>query len=72
MMKNLVGQPIELIDTPVPLIHLDALERNIAKMSKTIVNEARVGWRPHTKSMKNPISSSYVLMRVHTGSRARS
>ena len=53
-MKNLVGQPIELIDTPVPLIHLDALERNIAKMSKTIVNEARVGWRPHTKSMKNP------------------
>ena len=53
-MKNLVGQPIELIDTPVPLIHLDALERNIAKMSKTIINEARVGWRPHTKSMKNP------------------
>jgi len=53
-MKKLVGQPIELIDTPVPLVHLDALERNITKMSRTIINEARVGWRPHTKSMKNP------------------
>ena len=53
-MKELVGQSIELIDTPVPLVHLDALERNIAKMSATIIDEAKVGWRPHTKSMKNP------------------
>ena len=53
-MNNLIGQPIESIDTPAPLIHLDALDRNIAKMRRTIINEARVGWRPHTKSMKNP------------------
>ena len=53
-MRNLVGQPIELIDTPAPLVHLDALERNITRMSRTIIDEAGVGWRPHTKSMKNP------------------
>ena len=52
-MSILVGQPIELIDTPAPLVHLDALERNITRMSRTIIDEAGVGWRPHTKSMKN-------------------
>ncbi|MEE2803161.1 MAG: DSD1 family PLP-dependent enzyme [Pseudomonadota bacterium] len=53
-MNNLIGQPVEALDTPVPLIHLDALDRNIEKMSSTIIKEAGVGWRPHTKAMKNP------------------
>ena len=49
-----IGARKEALDTPVLLVDLDALERNILKMSTTIVSEAGVGWRPHTKAMKNP------------------
>ena len=49
-----IGAGKEVLDTPVLLLDLDVLERNILKMSKTIIGEAGVGWRPHTKAMKNP------------------
>ena len=49
-----IGARKEALDTPVLLVDLDVLERNILKMSTTIVSEAGVGWRPHTKAMKNP------------------
>ena len=53
-MEKMIGQPITALDTPVPLVDLDALQRNISRMSSTIIEEAGVGWRPHTKAMKNP------------------
>jgi len=53
-MEKLIGQPITALDTPVPLVDLNALQRNISRMSSTIIEEAGVGWRPHTKAMKNP------------------
>ena len=49
-----IGVGIGALDTPVLLLDLDVLERNILRMSKTIIGEAGVGWRPHTKAMKNP------------------
>ena len=49
-----IGARKEALDTPVLLVDLDVLERNILKMRKTIIGEAGVGWRPHTKAMKNP------------------
>ena len=53
-MDHLLGQSKEALDTPVLLVDLDTLQRNISKMSRTIIHEAGVGWRPHTKAMKNP------------------
>ncbi len=49
-----IGARKEALDTPVLLVDLDVLERNILKMRNTIIGEAGVGWRPHTKAMKNP------------------
>ena len=49
-----IGARKAALDTPVLLVDLDVLERNILKMRKTIIGEAGVGWRPHTKAMKNP------------------
>ena len=53
-MDRYIGIRKELLDTPALLVDMNILERNILKMSTTIVSEAGVGWRPHTKAMKNP------------------
>ena len=51
---DLIGQPVAALDTPVLLVDLDVLERNIGHMKRVIVDEAGVRWRPHTKGMKTP------------------
>ncbi len=51
---GVIGRPKEELDTPVLLLDLTVLERNIAHMSDLILNQAGVGWRPHTKGMKTP------------------
>ena len=60
-MSTLIGQPREALDTPVLLVDLDILQRNIDRMSKTIIQEAGVGWRPHTKAMKTPVLAKMCL-----------
>lgn len=52
--SDLIGQPVAALDTPVLLVDLDVLERNIGHMKRVIVDEAGVRWRPHTKGMKTP------------------
>jgi D-serine deaminase-like pyridoxal phosphate-dependent protein len=52
-LKSLVGRSVESLDTPVVLVDFEALDRNISRMATTIIKEAGVGWRPHTKSMKS-------------------
>ncbi len=51
---NLIGRPLRDLDTPVLLVDLDKLERNIARMRQVIIAEAGIGWRPHTKAIKTP------------------
>ena len=51
---NLVGCRKEELDTPALLIDLPTMERNIDRMSSTIIHDAGVNWRPHTKGMKSP------------------
>lgn len=46
-MPELLGD----LDTPVPLVDLPALERNLASMA-TIARESQVALRPHTKTHK--------------------
>jgi D-serine deaminase-like pyridoxal phosphate-dependent protein len=45
----------------VLLVDLAALERNVARMARTIVNQAGVRWRPHTKGLKSP-ELAYLLL----------
>ena len=53
-MKNYIGCRKEDLDTPVVLVDLDIMEKNIDKMVHIIVEDAGVRWRPHTKAMKTP------------------
>jgi D-serine deaminase-like pyridoxal phosphate-dependent protein len=56
-----VGGPIADLDTPVLLVDLAKLERNIQTMRRVIVTEAGVNWRPHTKAIKVPALARKLL-----------
>ena len=60
-MNSLVGQPREALDTPALMVDLDVLQRNIDRMTGTIIRDAKVGWRPHTKAMKTPALANLCL-----------
>jgi D-serine deaminase-like pyridoxal phosphate-dependent protein len=47
------GQPIEELDTPVLLVDLDRMERNIARWQR-LADEAGIGFRVHVKTHKVP------------------
>ncbi len=47
------GTPVRELDTPVLMVDLDKLERNIARFA-AIFKNAGVNWRPHTKGVKVP------------------
>ena len=53
MLLSPIGLPLSALDTPALLIDLDALERNIARMSGRF-REAGIHWRPHAKAFKSP------------------
>lgn len=50
----MVGSNVNDLDTPALLVDLDKLERNIQRMANTIIDDAGVHWRPHTKGVKVP------------------
>ena len=52
-MSHLIGKRKEDLDTPVLLMDLDILERNIATMSAHMKRHG-VSWRPHCKGHKTP------------------
>lgn len=58
---NAVGKPVKDLDTPVLLVDLDILDRNIATMKRVIIDEARINWRPHTKAIKTPAIAHKLL-----------
>ena len=60
-MNSLVEQPREALDTPALMVDLDILQRNIDRMATTIIRDAKVGWRPHTKAMKTPALANLCL-----------
>jgi D-serine deaminase-like pyridoxal phosphate-dependent protein len=49
----IVGRPVHEADTPVLLVDVAAMERNIAKTA-AVLRQAGVGWRPHSKGHKTP------------------
>ncbi|MAG35095.1 MAG: amino acid aldolase or racemase [Dehalococcoidia bacterium] len=50
---DLIGQPVEELDTPALLVDLDVMEGNIRRMAAYFA-EHGVSWRPHTKGVKVP------------------
>ena len=58
---HLIGCPKSHLDTPALLVDLPTLERNTRKMADTIIRNAGVRWRPHTKGMKTPALAHRLL-----------
>lgn len=48
-----VGKTTHELDTPALLVDLDALDHNVATMSKACA-DAGIDWRPHIKASKSP------------------
>jgi D-serine deaminase-like pyridoxal phosphate-dependent protein len=51
-LAQLVGQPVSAIDTPSLVIDLDAMRRNLLRMSE-FARKHHVRWRPHSKMHKS-------------------
>ncbi|MCY7371276.1 MAG: DSD1 family PLP-dependent enzyme [Polaromonas sp.] len=49
---ELVGKPCDAIDTPALVIDLDAMKRNLVRMSE-FAKKHGIGWRPHAKMHKS-------------------
>ncbi len=58
---NAVGQAKTELDTPALLVDLPTMEQNLARMADTIVRQAGVNWRPHTKGIKIPAIAGRLL-----------
>jgi D-serine deaminase-like pyridoxal phosphate-dependent protein len=58
-----IGQPKQHLDTPALLVDMEVLEGNIHRMAQTIINDAGVCWRPHTKGIKTP-AIAHMLLRA--------
>jgi D-serine deaminase-like pyridoxal phosphate-dependent protein len=57
---TIIGQDVQMLDTPVLWVDLDLMENNIKKLS-SYMREAGVGWRPHTKGIKTPAIAHKLL-----------
>jgi D-serine deaminase-like pyridoxal phosphate-dependent protein len=51
-LRHLVGQGVATIDTPAPVVNLDAMERNLQKMA-AFARQHEVRLRPHAKMHKS-------------------
>ena len=53
MLTTLVGLPVSALDTPVLLVDIATMDRNIAHLAETVRGHG-VQWRPHAKGHKCP------------------
>ncbi len=51
-LRELVGQPVQAIDTPALVVDLDAMQRNISRMAD-FAKKHDIRWRPHAKMHKS-------------------
>ena len=51
-LQRTIGQSVDQIDTPAPVVDLDAMERNIQRMAN-FARKHQVRWRPHAKLHKS-------------------
>src|SRR4029079_14831213 len=50
-------------ETPFLAVDLDILERNIARMTRVIIQQGGKNWRPHVKAIKTP-AIAHMLLRA--------
>jgi D-serine deaminase-like pyridoxal phosphate-dependent protein len=62
-LRQLVGQPVDAIDTPALVVDLDAMERNLTRMAE-FAKKHDVRWRPHAKMHK---SSAIAKLQMRAG-----
>jgi D-serine deaminase-like pyridoxal phosphate-dependent protein len=62
-MADLIGKPVNDIDTPALVIDLDAMKRNLARMSE-FAKKHNIRWRPHAKLHK---SVTLAKMQIRAG-----
>lgn len=62
-LADLIGKPVNDIDTPALVIDVDAMKRNLARMAE-FAKKHNVRWRPHAKMHK---SSSLAKMQIKAG-----
>jgi D-serine deaminase-like pyridoxal phosphate-dependent protein len=60
VVNELIGRSKWDLDTPALVLDLNAMERNVERMS-TAFRQAGVGWRPHTKAIKVPALAQMLL-----------
>lgn len=53
MLSTAIGRSVDDLDTPVLLIDVDAMDRNIGRIAADL-RAAGVAWRPHAKGHKTP------------------
>jgi D-serine deaminase-like pyridoxal phosphate-dependent protein len=51
-LRQLVGKPVDTIDTPSLVVDLDAMERNLTRLAE-FARKHDVRWRPHAKMHKS-------------------
>lgn len=51
-LRDLLGQPVQAIDTPALVVDLDAMQRNISRMAD-FAKKHDIRWRPHAKMHKS-------------------
>jgi len=62
-LADLIGKPVNDIDTPALVIDMDAMKRNLARMAE-FAKKHNVRWRPHAKLHK---CSSLAKMQIKAG-----
>ena len=62
-LAELIGKPVNDIDTPALVIDMDAMKRNLARMAE-FAKKHNIRWRPHAKLHK---SATLAKMQVRAG-----
>lgn len=62
-LADLIGKPVNDIDTPALVIDMDAMKRNLARMAE-FAKKHNIRWRPHAKLHK---SATLAKMQVRAG-----
>ena len=62
-----VGLPAAELDTPALVVDLDLLDRNVERIARLVIDDAGIGWRPHTKALKTPALAHRLIARGALG-----
>ncbi|MBX3586143.1 MAG: DSD1 family PLP-dependent enzyme [Ramlibacter sp.] len=62
-LRELVGRPVDAIDTPALVVDIDAMQRNLSRMAD-FAKKHDIRWRPHAKMHK---SSALAKLQMQAG-----